>query len=158
MSAFICNPDHIRELAIYAATSKHGSTRVDPSYIKGFENHWSKHSHELAQIYADVLHAENVRSVSYRYSEPANYENGVNTDKLPGLIERPETVPVSYEQYRKAGVRDPVVILSMVACLNYQSCETDDWQQTAAYNLLEGIKDAAIRALPGYGDVWEYAA
>jgi hypothetical protein len=50
-----------------------------------------------------------------------------------------------------------VHILKMCACLAYQSCETDDWDKTKAYELLQMIKDAAIRKLPGYEDApWDY--
>ncbi len=49
----------------------------------------------------------------------------------------------------------PVQVLKAVACLAYQSCETPDWTTTVACNILNEIKEFAIRKLPGYeGAAW----
>lgn len=51
---------------------------------------------------------------------------------------------------------DPLQVLKAVNCLEYQSCETDDWSETKAYAICEAIKGAAIRALPGYSEAdWQ---
>jgi hypothetical protein len=43
-------------------------------------------------------------------------------------------------------------ILKLANGYSYQACETEDWGQTKAHALLEFIKAAATRALPGYED------
>jgi hypothetical protein len=47
--------------------------------------------------------------------------------------------------------------LKMLDCLEYQSCESDDWETTQAYRLQQAMRRAAIRALPGYESAqWEF--
>jgi hypothetical protein len=54
---------------------------------------------------------------------------------------------------------NPVSILKLCDCLEYQSCETEDYNETVAYRLLNVIRRAAIRILPGYDDAkWEIAS
>lgn len=159
MSAFICGPDHIKALAIFAAHRVPGrGPNVDPRYFKydgGDERMYGRPDDELATYYANILYAENIRSVQARYP-------GDTFEDLPGLIQKPDMLEVtaneSFEQYAYAPyVLKPVDILKMANCLEYQSCETNDWRDTLAYRLLLRIKEAAIRLLPGYDDApWEY--
>lgn len=159
MSAFICGPDHIKALAIFAAHDNrlHGMN-VDPRYFKydgGDARMEGRPSHEVATYYANILYCENIRSVQGRYPDS-------NFDDLPGLIHKPEMLEVEthecFEQYTDSRLTlKPVDILKMCACLDYQSCETDDWDKTLAYRLLQRIRLAAISLLPGYEDApWEY--
>lgn len=159
MSAFICGPDHIKALAIFAAhdTRLHGMN-VDPKYFRydgGDARMEGRPSHEVATYYANILYCENIRSVQTRYPKDT-------FDDLPGLIHKPEMLEVSRaecaEQYNDIRFAlQPVDILKMCACLAYQCCETDDWESTLAYRLLNKIRLAAISLLPGYEDApWEY--
>ena len=81
---------------------------------------------------------------------------------MPGEIEKPEIIEVTraemHDQYSDIRLAvPPLHILHMCSCLEYQSCESPDWRETLAYRLILAIKDAAIRALPGYDDApWEY--
>ncbi len=83
---------------------------------------------ELGQILS-----ENVRSVNARYND---------TD-----------TPEAYE-YRPVGYGyiGAVEVLKSVQCLNYQSCETDDWETTLAYKVCKAIESGAIAHLPGYSN------
>lgn len=81
---------------------------------------------ELGQILLD----ENVRSVNYRYNETRETEPFKHNLSL---------TLVSLEQF-----------FSCIACLEYQSCETNNWPETEAFHILQGLKDKAIRLLPGY--------
>ena len=161
MSAFVCGPDHFIALAVFAAHKHSGSWRVDPRYVKGLhiDPNFAKCGpenlcpSELGAIYANVLYAENVRSVSARYPEDT-------FDSLPGPIEKPEQIEVNYRHFDHINwVLKPVAILKLCDSLEYQSCETDDWEQTVAHTLLQAIRRAAIRCLPGYDDApWDYYA
>ena len=153
MSAFICSPDHFKVLAVFAASRRHGSLRVDPRYIDGFKQLEVRNELELASAYADVLYAENIRSVLHRYPDDT-------LDSAPGPIDKPESITVTARDVCAARYRlPPVAILSMCDCLEYQSCETEDWASTPAWRLLNAIRRAAIRALPGYDDApWDYCA
>ncbi len=47
-----------------------------------------------------------------------------------------------------------VEALTLIASLDYQSCERDDWEQSPARALLSHMERALITELPGY----DYAA
>lgn len=165
MSAFICNPDHIKALALFSVTGRNEpaiSTRWLERELEGqpaelrAQVTWGDRQN-IAETVANILHAENIRSVSYRYEEPATYADGMSTDNLPGLCERPELITVSASEAFNPPVTNPVHILKMCSCLEYQSCETEDYRETVAYKILEAIRATAIRRMPGYEDApWEY--
>lgn len=155
MSAYVCSRDHFVALAVFAATKprRQSTPRVDPTYVDCFrpvaEKLLALKPHELASVYAEALYQENVRSVSHRYPNDPR-------DGLPG--EPSGVVDVSARNMIQAVYAlPPLHILKMCNGLDYQSCETDDWRETRAYALLQAIKDAAIRELPGYDDgPWDY--
>lgn len=154
MSAFICDKDTFKALAIFAATRQHGDWRVNPRYVKGLDGPEyalrgisNLCTAELATLYADTLYRENVRSVSYRYPNSGR-------DDLPGPIADAGFVGVTNRDLCNSGylMIPAIVILKSCDCLEYQSCETPDYRQSVAYRLLNAIRRAAIRALPGYED------
>lgn len=163
MSAYVESPEHIRELAVFAAGSNptsHDSCRVNPAYLKyqvsdadrnTVEQMQGKPVQELAQFYADVLYNENIRSVKNRYQEDT-------FDELPGLIEKPRKVVITTGAVYNRRIKNPIHILKMSAGLEYQSCETSNYRETIAYHLLQMIRRAAIEILPGYEDspYWSY--
>lgn len=160
MSAFICGQDHFIALGVFAAHKYRGEWRVDPRYVdglthpegtlRGLENF---NNYELATLYADTLFQENIRSVRTRYPNDKR-------DELPGPCILPLHIVVAPEHFQHRNWRlEPVAILKMADGLEYQSCETEDWPQTVAYGLLQAIRRAAIRALPGYEKApWDYYA
>jgi hypothetical protein len=153
MSAFVCGQDHFIALAVFAVARQHGSRNVDPRYLKGCERLEQYGDTQLASAYADILYAENMRSVLTRY--PNDTE-----DTAPGPIDKPDSITVTGRHICSPKYRlPPVSILKMCDCLEYQSCETDDYRQTLAFDLLDRIRGAAIHCLPGYdGAPWDYDA
>lgn len=154
MSAFICGPDHFIALAVFATGGR--DMRVKPQYVKGCAEPgqlYGMRGPALASAYANILYAANIRSVSVRYPND-------KYDELPGPIEKPDEITVTHRHTNHVNwVLEPVQILKMCDCLEYQSCEAEDWEQTTAYNLLHQIRKAAIRALQGYEDApWDYWA
>lgn len=154
MSAFICKSDHLKALAAFCVDHHGGrgcrSMNVDPKYFRyqgGDPSVEGREPAEVASYYADLLYQENVRSVGTRYPRDSRAE-------LPGPISTPEHMTVSeleLAQFQRDRL-PPVLILKMCDCLEYQSCETDDYQDTLAYRLLNAIRKAAIHQLPGYDD------
>jgi len=161
MSAYICGPDHFVALAVFAASRRYGRDwRVDPRYVKGLTHPEAAlrgienlTQSELATLYADTLYQENIRSVRARYPDDTR-------DELPGPNVKPLHIVVTHKHFEHVKwALKPVAILKMCDGLNYQSCETEDWEQTVAFRLLDGIRHAAISALPGYEDApWDYYA
>ena len=158
MSAFVVSPEHIKELATYAVGKKYGSMRVDPRYLSyhvsmelSEQLKTTLTDRDIATIYSGVLYSENLRSVFHRYDDCKTIE------ELPGLVEKPASIEITMSDivYRK--VRNPVHIIKMCHCLNYQSCETENWEKTDAYQIIQSIINSATRDLPGYEDApWEY--
>ena len=161
MSAFICGQDHFKVLAIFAASRRYGRDwQVDPRYVKGLMHPEAETrgienltSAELATLYANTLYQENIRSVLARYPKDT-------LESAPGPIDKPASIAVTLRDSTLAKYRlKAVAILKMCDCLDYQSCETDDWEETVAFRLLANIRAAAIRTLPGYEDApWDYCA
>ena len=135
MSAYVCSKAHIKALAIFAVRKNHGCMFVDPSYVDGAKDVASKYPEVVATRYAALLLAENVRSVRSRYADDdGDYEE----------------INIGTNEVFRSTALNPVTILKLCNCLSYQSCESEDWETTNAYKLLQQIKDAAIRILPGY--------
>lgn len=118
MSAFICNNSHITALAVYAARNR----------IAG---------HTDARAVGEILHAENVRSVNYRYGE--------------------STQP-SFELCEWAAFHrfSEVQIAVAAECLAYQSCEHPGWEGSEAWKIVQAIAPGNTSAMPGYLEAqWE---
>ncbi|RGE19028.1 hypothetical protein [Leucobacter sp. wl10] len=78
-----------------------------------------------------MLLAENQRSVNYRYNEQKLEEHYTHGPSSP---------------------RSPVEILFAIACYEYQSCETPDWEQSEAAAFCRKLRMHMIVQIPGYGD------
>ena len=110
MSAFICSDRHIATIAHFAANG----------------------DLETAQLIADNLKRENVRSVNYRYNEKTRVK------------------PCNISDYwKEANVND---LLCLVYCLDYQSEERPDYKGV----LLMTIKSLLLRfgANPSNSRIW----
>jgi len=141
MSAYVCSKAHFKALAIFAVRKSCGSLFVDPRYVDGAKDVEGTDLNVIATRYAAILLAENVRSVRERYADDIGDYDEIEISKSEVLMPK---------------ALSPVTILKLCNCLAYQSCETDDWETTNAHKLLQQIKDAAIRILPGYDEApWE---
>lgn len=143
MSAYICNPEHIGLLAAYATQSGAVIRAWDVGNDRG----------NIAARVAVGLLKENIRSVKHRY--------GCND--LPGprmnLGDQYLAVAAYARDYiKKPGKHpSPVTICKLANGLAYQSCETDDWENTHAYRQVDLIINNAVRSLPGYEEApWEW--
>ena len=127
MSAFVVSNEHINALVNFGLKS----TYWDPE-TECRESIDLKTAQRVGQILLD----ENVRSVNYRYSD--------------------ESVPTPVFKFKIGGGYTAVQIIKAAHCLDYQSCETPDWEKTLAHSILETIKSKAERLVPGYeAAAWE---
>ncbi|APW64322.1 hypothetical protein [Paludisphaera borealis] len=118
MSAFICNDSHVTALAVYAARNR----------ILGYQD---------ALAIGQMLHAENVASVNFRYQEATTPDFR--------LCEWAAFHPFSRVQMVKAA-----------SCLDYQSCEHPGWKASDACKLLAAIIAGEGHGMPGYEEAqWE---
>lgn len=119
MSAWICSDKHINAMVTFAAkhditvyvTQKDGNRT--PFYVR-----------QNCQTSAEILKAENVRSVNYRYSE---------TTVLPPI------------RYTPTNGYTAVQIIKACHCYDYQACETPDYEQTIAKQICDSIESEAVR-------------
>jgi hypothetical protein len=130
MSAFVCDHIHIDALVTWAA--EHGV-----SFRHNDE--WHRVDHLNGQEIGAMLLRENERSVRDRYPDCG--------DDLPGRTD--ETV-AGYRFQLFPCVLTSVEVIKLCRCLAYQSCETDDWEQTPSFALLQAIEHHAVNGLPGY--------
>ena len=109
--------------------------------VTGFaRHHYDRLSRDEATELGQLLLIENSRSVAYRYNEPVDED---------------------WRDYRfeQIDVKQIVHLLKMLDCLEYQSNERPDYEESIAYKKLMQMRKTLIRALPGYEDgPWEYRA
>ena len=139
MSAFQLPETHIGAIAKWAIRNNRGA--AVRCYWQG-----STRQYYFEDI-CTVLAAECYRSVRSRYP----------TGPLPGPLaagDGPVSFTLTQSQYATIG---PVDALKALASYSYQSCETEDFDQSEAYALMQAIERAAIRALPGFdaSPAWE---
>lgn len=123
MSAFIVSRTHIDVIVS-------GAVDVLPDLPR---------RHGAADAVGQILWKENVRSVVTRYPQIGGSE------EARSHLFAAET----YRHTRYYGVTH-AALAKAIHCLDYQSCETDDWPSTPAYAILDEIEAAILRALPGY--------
>jgi hypothetical protein len=114
MSAFICNHSHVTALAVYAGRHRLLG-RTSPNQI------------------GDRLHAENVKSVNYRYGEAT----------------RPDFAMCEWAAFQAFS---DAQILKAAECLRYQSCEHPGWKESDACRLLEAIIGRCSGPPSGYDE------
>lgn len=152
MSAFIVSKRHVDALVEAGLRPEYAGAR--------FSWYHDAERHELTLSNADevgaMLWAENVRSVEHRYEHVV--EAG---ESLPGTYQletiapgiEPIEVPEWVGEYRydmRTRQLDPVAVLKLVQCFDYQSCEHDDWRESSAFAYCQTLKDKLIGMLPGY--------
>ena len=152
MSAYICNPEHIGVLAAYAAVNN----------CAVYE--WRMNDNILtAQNVAKGLALENIRSVAHRYPNDEDGHRPGPCLKDADIVEACQIYAGHFAK-RMGGVvvmaqdvLEPIQVLKLVRCLDYQSCETLDWPLTLAARQLDWIMGEAISRLDGYEDAdWSY--
>lgn len=146
MSANLVHPQHVIKLAAFVAA--HGNIPKYAIREHGGADVSRLQPYEAASYYAKVLWDENVRSVQHRYpgdDDMASDEDGAMVFDVPP------------DELTSLFLLDPVSILKMCDGLEYQSCENSNYYETTAYALLNMVRKAAVRALPGYADApWCY--
>ncbi len=135
MSAFLVSREHIPYL-VNAARHYARADNVGISWFSQKTGKWQTFDGwdgALASKIGQILWDANVKSMIVRYGR------GISAETY------------EHPQDPEARVYNAQV-LKAVACLDYQSCESDDWETSEARAILEAIKSAAITSLPGYDE------
>ena len=120
MSAFVCGNSHVTALAAYIIRNNIRPYWSGASFI-------FKDADEAGR----VLHAENVASVNHRYRE----------DDVPNF----KLCPIASRKHY-----EPIQIIKMARCLEYQSCEHSRWKTSLAKETLDAICAHAVTKIKGY--------
>lgn len=135
MSAFVVDEGHIDYL-ISAARALRGPYMTLP---------FDPWTHQ--DILGRVMLTENVRSVLARYGDSVDAEESRGySDMIEGYRFQPVSMSPSVD------VATIAQIINACDCLEYQSCETSDWDKTDACMIVARIRSAAIQRLPGMSD------
>ncbi len=141
MSAFVVDKAHINALV------NAGLGGRDPLTWYHNEKYHKLHYNNADEV-GQMLLNECIRSVG------ARYQDSEVTD-LPGRVDAEYLIPFKHKlSYNPLPA---VTVFSLINCYKYQSCETDDWEQTEAYAFCQQLEGRLIRNLPGYDDApWEW--
>lgn len=161
MSAFIVSPEHLRVLVAAGLAGRGDAGELEWLWPRYPDRDGSTHERgammggrnavaiyretvndltpENAGAVLEMLHAENVRSVGYRYDDdPAG---------LPGYCG-----DAPYAWARVPFAPDPLVVLKALACYEYQSCEAPGWHESEAFAFCEALRARMIHRLPGFDE------
>lgn len=130
MSAFIVSNDHINAIVTYCVDKR-------VSYWTGEERTpiQSWNAEEIGRILMD----ENVRSVVWRYR-----------DSSSDFADEAKDAAAEYRYLNFTTPLTAVEVIKACHCLSYQSCETDEWEKTMAWTILQAVISHASREVPGY--------
>ncbi len=92
-----------------------------------------------------MLWAENLASVAYRYDYDEDGERPGPEGFVDADVDR-------YEFQEVPGTLDPVVVLSSIACYEYQSAQHEAWPRSQALRFCKALQSASISKLPGYAE------
>jgi hypothetical protein len=143
VSAYIVNKAHIDAMVTAAVQGR------DIDWLTYWHN-GQRHDvrPETASAFGQMLLDANVASVAYRYP------NDALTD-LPGPVNAYYVLPYRFEQVE----RSPIEVLHGIACYEYQSCETDEWETSEAHAAAQALRAHVVTMLPGYDATpWDIAA
>lgn len=127
MSAYVVDVTYIHELVTAAM------------HMKVYGRYAQHRGHETvtdenATEFGRMLWAENFRSVSTRYRDPASNMEAVASYKFRLVLASPGHVA------------------KHLACYEYQSCECDDWEDSNARRFCSGLAAELLKRLPGYAE------
>ncbi|HTJ71322.1 MAG TPA: hypothetical protein VL551_27525 [Actinospica sp.] len=130
MSAFIVTKQHI-DAMVTGGLPRRGDT----GWIRWDDPVETGRTHILNQDSADragsLLWQENRISVNHRYHDG-------------------DEIDVIYTFQRQG--HSPVVVLKLIDCYEYQSCEHPAWKESQAKRLCDQLRKQVISKLPGYDE------
>ncbi len=128
MSAFICSSKHINTIVSY------GIQKGASAYVAGASGKFYWQSFELdPSLIVNILTNANTRSVNKLLGK----KDSISTAKYAAIA---------------TAYLSPVQIIKLCDCFDYQASEIDDYDQSAAAEMIRSVRALAIDSLPGYAD------
>jgi len=152
MSAFLCSNDHLDLLACaFVELNQTPSTRPG-SELERLANYRSSvrnrvpspvptATREAAQVVKQILYTENLHSLRCRYG-----------DREPSCSDAPEAcepyrAPHLSRRFDTGHMENLRILYGHVRCYDYQACESDDYGQSLAAQIMESIRLGLLRIL-----------
>ena len=126
MSAYIMNDDEINTIVSYFLNPN--NAYGEGAWLRLGESEWNNLNRDNAPKVAAILKAENIRSVNAKYGENDN----------PAYV---------FEYDRNAYKRPMGNIIGALDCYEYQACETDDWHESLAHEIVQGLRKHLLKTL-----------
>lgn len=130
MSAFILDKAHIDVLVTAGLESIPSTNGIAVTWIGEDGREWARLTAATSHAVGAMLWRENYLSVNARYGDN-------------------ESVP-DYRHDLRNRRGDPVAVLKAIACYEYQSCEHEGWESSAAKRFCDALRRRMIQLLPGY--------
>lgn len=124
MSAYVMNGEEIDTIVSYFIHNRH-TVHGEGAWLRIGEN-YDYLNYDNAEKVAKILMDENVKSVNSRYAE---------NDKSD----------YKFEYDPEAHKRPIGNIVGALDCLEYQSCETDDYHQSNAWDIMGGLRKHLLK-------------
>ena len=150
MSAYLVSPEHIAEMCKWAFNRSssyrdrpHCWNMVERREIKcGFDKSLEAHTA------AEILARANIESIEARYPDSPDMLQDDFMDLVVGLSKKMGRHHLSAAD-----------IYNMCLCLNYQSCEVENWVTKDAYWLIKAIMAEASRVMASEAQIsWDFDA
>lgn len=123
-------------MSAFLLSDKHLGTLADAVLNYDIGGYVARRDRQEARAeVANLLKAQNINSVNARYTE--------------------QTPPSVWDSSFLNSTMEitPLQLLKMIASYNYQSCESGDWKQTEAYNLMKELEHRVIFDLTADVDI-----
>lgn len=135
MSAYIMNGEEIDTIVSYFIHTRH-TIHGEGAWLKIGDKYDNLKYDNAAEV-AKILMDENVRSVNSRYTEQQSNH---------------------YEfEYDPTAHKRPVGnIIGALDCLEYQSCESDDWHTTNAWDIICGLRKHLLKTIAEKEDTYTW--
>ena len=104
-----------------------------------------------------MLLRENERSIMARYPDTLGDDDAALLGRMPGPVDY-----AGWEAYefprRSFPMPEPVHVLGIMACYEYQACEHPGWRDSEAYGFCRSLTSRLHQQLPGYAAApWNYS-
>lgn len=126
MSAYIMNDNEINTIVSYFLDPN--AAYGEGAWLRLGETEWNNLNRDNAAKVAAILKAENIRSVNAKYGE----------NEQPSYVF--EYSPTAYK--RPVGN-----IIGALDCYEYQACETSDWHESLAHEIVAGLRKHLLKTL-----------
>lgn len=125
MSAYIMNDDEFNYIVSYFIDPNHATG--EGAWLKIGDRYDNLNASNSAEV-AKILQAENVRSVNSRYRDDIKSE-------------------YEFEYIPSARKRPVGNIIGALDCLEYQSCESEDYHQSNAWEIVQGLRKHLLKQI-----------